>query len=42
MVKHYDLGSVLPSHFQLASQALGRDLPISSLVQTKPAVARSA
>ena len=26
MVEHYDLGSVLPSHFRLASHVLGRDV----------------
>jgi glycosyltransferase involved in cell wall biosynthesis len=42
MVKHYDLGSVLPSHFRLASYVLGRDVTNQQLAQADPPMTQSA
>jgi len=42
MVRHYDLGAVLPSHFRLASHVLGRDVTLPQSTRDEPPVAKSA
>lgn len=42
MVEHYDLGSVLPSHFRLASHVLGRDVTNQQPAEADPPVVKSA
>jgi glycosyltransferase involved in cell wall biosynthesis len=42
MVKHYDLGSVLPSHFRLASHVLGYDVTSRRAADDPPPMSKSA
>ena len=42
MVEHYDLGSVLPSHFRLASHLLGHDITSQQAAETEAPAAKSA
>jgi len=42
MVEHYDLGSVLPSHFRLASHVLGRDVTRHQSAKAGQPVTKSA
>lgn len=42
LVEHYDLRSVLPSHFRLASHVLGRDVTSQGPADADPPMARSA
>jgi glycosyltransferase involved in cell wall biosynthesis len=42
MIEHYDLGSVLPSHFRLASHVLGRDVTSQRSPDAGPPMTKNA
>ena len=42
MVKHYDLGAVMPSHFRLATHVVGRDVTNMQSADVAPPLTKSA